>query len=92
MDDKAQLIAAIGALWLALQALAAGVVKYLVDQRGKDQAKCEARIAGLEAKLDESSDLIKRQAEGMQKQIEAQQQLIAGLQAALNHPAPGGSP
>lgn len=92
MDTTAQLLTAVGALWLALQGLGGGVIRYLVVQRAADQKKCDDRIAALEKKLDESSDLIRRQAEGMQKQIEAQQQLIAGLQAALNHPATGGPP
>jgi len=92
MDQTAQLIAAVGALWAALQLLGGGVVRYLVVQRAADQKKCDERIAALETKLDESSDLIRRQAEGMQKQIEAQQQLITGLQAALAHPPAGGPP
>lgn len=85
------LVAAASALWVALQAVVGGALRYVIAQRAADAEKCEKRIAGLEAKLDESSDLIRRQAEGMQKQIEAQQALIAGLQSALQHPA-GGSP
>lgn len=80
-------VVAVTALWL----FTVGAMRYLVADGAAKQKRCDERIAKLETKLDDSSDLIRRQAESMQKQIEAQGQLIAGLQSALGHQA-GGSP
>lgn len=74
-------IAAVGALWLAFTGLGGGVVRHLLLQLKERDAACDARVAKLEAKLDESSDVIGRQVESQQKQIESQQNLITALQA-----------
>jgi hypothetical protein len=60
------------------------------DDRVANAAKaCDDRIAKLEAKLDQSADLLRRQMESQQRQIEAQQQLIDALHA-IGRPAIGG--
>lgn len=89
---EAQLIAAIGVLWSVITAFVGGAVRYLLSELTRQSAACDKRlaeerdacskqVARLESKLDEATDLVARQNESMQKQIDAQQQMIAVLQS-----------
>jgi hypothetical protein len=68
---------AIGALWVFIQAGILGAFKWLTNERAQDRVACNERIAKLEGKLDESADLIRRQNDSMQKQLDAQATLLA---------------
>ncbi len=91
---ETQLIAAIGALWLVLTTVVSGALKWLVDDRKvlvadwsrrleTERTECRQEITRRDAKLDGATDLLTRQNAAMQKQIDAQSQMIAALQSAL---------
>jgi hypothetical protein len=67
---------AIAALAGFIQVCILGAARWLVAEREKDRATCDARIAKLETKLDESASLLHKQAESQQKQIDAQSALL----------------
>ena len=93
--DATPLIAAISAMWLVLVGLASAAFLYLKEQIRVERASakeredtckqdCNQRVARLEAKLAEQTNIITQQAESQQKQIETQQQMIVTLQTLLN--------
>lgn len=94
MDLQAQLIAAIGALWLVLTGVVSKALLWLLEDRKSlaadwskrletERTECRQEISRRDAKLDGATDLLTRQNDAMQKQIDAQSQMIAALQSAL---------
>lgn len=83
MDIVAQLVAAIIALWGVLTTVAATFFKFLMDDRKARDAEWRERVAKLEIKLDQSAEVILRQNESMQKQIDAQAGLVAQQQQMI---------
>ena len=88
MDQTSQLIAAIGVLWSVLTGLGAGVIRWLVQDRkecdeswerrlSKVETDWATRVGELESKLQEASDVVRRQSESLQKQVDAQRELVA---------------
>lgn len=99
MDLQTALIGAIGGLWAVLTALTSGALKWLLDDRKTlaadwsarleaERTECRAEIARRDTKLDGAADLLARQNDSMQKQIDAQSQMIVALQAALSKGPP----
>ena len=89
-----QLVAAIGALWLAVTALGGGAIKYLRDELKtqaaqwearltREEDRCAERIERLEEKLDASAGIIREQTAAAHKQIDAQSALIAQQQQMI---------
>jgi hypothetical protein len=66
----------VAALWLVVTGGGAAVFRFLLEDRKTEKAECETRILRLESKLDESADLLRRQAESQQKQIDSQTALL----------------
>jgi len=94
MDPQAQLVAAIGTLWAVLTTVVSGALKWLLDDRRylvaewkarleTERTECRQEITRRDTKLDTAADLLGRQNDAMQKQIDAQSQMIAVLQATL---------
>lgn len=75
-----QLIAAIGALWVALNGFAGAAFKWLLADRQRLIEQYEKRIADLEAKLAGAGSLMQKQNDALLLQNQQQQQLIALLQ------------
>jgi hypothetical protein len=50
---------------------------------GEERVECKSEITRLNGKLDSAGDLMIRQAESQQKQIESLQLLVAALQTAV---------
>ncbi len=78
-----QLIAGIGALWLVLTTVVTGGFVFLKDlykterqERLDADVKHAEEVARYEARLTSSADVILRQNESMQRQLESQAQLI----------------
>lgn len=95
METTTALMAGIGALWAALTAVVGGTVKWLLDDRKvltaewnhrieTERTECRSEIARRDVKLEGAADLLTRQNDSMQKQIDAQTHMISALQAALN--------
>ena len=93
--DATPLIAAISAMWLVLVGLASAAFLYLKEQIKVERASaseredtckrdCNERVARLEAKVEEQTEIISRQAASQQQQIETQAAMITTLQALLN--------
>jgi hypothetical protein len=80
---EAQLIAGIIALFTALSTFAGGVINYLRNERKELKAEWAAEKEKYEAKLDVSANVILRQNEAMQKQIDAQSLLVAQQQKMI---------
>jgi phosphate uptake regulator len=89
-----QLIAAVGALWVAITTLGGAVIKYLRDDMKtrdgqwearltREEGRCAERITSLETKLDASSAIIREQTAAAHKQIDAQSALIAQQQQMI---------
>jgi len=89
-----QLIAAVGALWVAITTLGGAVIKTLRDDMkvrdgqwearlARDEARCGERVQRLEEKLDSSAVIIREQTAAAHKQIDAQSALIAQQQQMI---------
>lgn len=83
MDAQQQLLAAIGALWAVLTAVVSGALKWLLEDRKTITAEwtvrlteCQAESARKDAKLDEATDLLRRQNASLLGEIEALQAMI----------------
>lgn len=94
MDLQSQLLAGIIGLWGVLTAVVSGALKWLLEERKTlvaewsarletERVECRQEISRRDAKLDAASDLMSRQAESQQKQIDSLNQMVAVLQAAL---------
>lgn len=94
MDLQAQLVAAMLGLWGVLTAVVSGALKWLLEDRKAlvaewsarletERVECRQEISRRDAKLDAASDLMSRQSESQQKQIDSLNQMVAVLQAAL---------
>ena len=97
MDLQMQLIAAIAGLWAVLTAVVSGALKWLLEDRKTlaadwskrletERAECRYEISRRDAKLDGATDLLARQNDAMQKQIDSLNQMVTVLQAALKEP------
>jgi hypothetical protein len=80
MDFNTQLVVGIGALWTVLSTFVGGSLKWLLDDRKVMKEEFAREKAAYEAKLEAASLVIIRQNDSMQKQIDAQQQMISALQ------------
>lgn len=94
MDIQMQLVAALIGLWTVLTAVVSGALKWLLEDRKTlaadwsqrletERTECRQEITRRDAKLDSAADLLARQNDSMQKQIDAQAQMIVALQTAL---------
>ncbi len=94
MGMETQLIAAVAALWVVLTTVVSGALKWLLDDRKMlisewrtrletERAECRQEISRKDAKLDGAAELMSRQAESQQKQIDSLNQMVAVLQSAL---------
>lgn len=96
--ENGQLVAAIGTLWTLLTTVIGAALRFLLEERktrdafwekrvADEEAKCNERIMKLEAKLDESTEIIRTQNHNLQKQLDTQattmqqqQEMIVALQ------------
>lgn len=94
MGTETQLVAALAGLWGVLTAVVSGALKWLLEDRKTlvaewsarletERVECRQEISRRDAKLDSAADLMSRQAESQQKQIDSLNQMVAVLQAAL---------
>jgi len=94
MGAETQFVAAIGTLWAVLTAVVSGALKWLLEDRKTlvaewshrletERLECRQEISRRDAKLDSAADLMSRQAESQQKQIDSLNQMVAVLQTAL---------
>ncbi len=94
MDQVSTLIAAVAALWAVLTAVVSGSLKWLLDDRKTlvaewgvrmetERTECRQEISRRDVKLDGAADLMSRQAESQQKQIDSLNQMVAVLNTAL---------
>ena len=91
---ETQLLAGLIGLWGVLSAVVSGALKWLLDDRKTlvaewsrrlemEQTECRQEISRRDAKLDAAADLMSRQAESQQRQIDSLNQMVAVLEAAL---------
>jgi hypothetical protein len=97
VSHEAQLIAAIAAIWGVLVTVCTAGFRWLLSEMKRrdvaweqrltaEEKQCSQRVTRLEAKLDEATDIIHRQADSQQQQIEAQAQMIGTLQELARGP------
>jgi hypothetical protein len=83
MDIVAQLVAGIVALWAVLSTFVGSGFKFLLDERKEMKLERAAEKAAYELKLEAASQLIIRQNDSMQKQIDAQTLLVGHQQQMI---------
>ena len=83
LDVTAQLIVAIGALWAVLSAVVGSAFKFLLDERKTLREEWKKERDSYEVKLDVASQVIIRQNDSMQKQIDSQYELVAQQQRMI---------
>lgn len=91
---ETQLLAGLVGLWGVLTAVVSGALRWLLEDRKTlvaewsarletERVECRQEISRRDAKLDSAADLMSRQAESQQKQIDSLNQMVAVLQSAL---------
>jgi hypothetical protein len=83
MDVTVQLIAAVAALWGVLTAVVTAAFRFLLDERKTMREDWRKEREGYDLKLDVAGQVIVRQNDSMQKQLDAQSALVSHQQTMI---------